>query len=110
MELMRVLYGKDEEPTKTISKTPIPTPMEYSNVNRGTLWMEEKTFTKRDGSEGKSFSGSLNVDGKDFFLDAYPRTVTMKDGTTKDVLDLRVKPKAPRTNTETAMGTEALPF
>lgn len=69
---------------------------QYDNTNKGTLWMEARTFTKRDGSEGTSFSGSINVDGKEFFLDAYPRTVTMKDGTSKDVLDLKVKPKQPR--------------
>ncbi len=82
--------------------------MEYSNDNRGTIWLTEKMFTKRDGSQGKSFSGSLNVEGKDFFVDAYKRTVTMKDGTLQDVLDLRVKPKTPKS--DAPKSTSEIPF
>jgi hypothetical protein len=69
---------------------------QYDNTNKGTIWLATKNFTKKDGTQGESFGGDINVEGVVYWLDAYKRTVSMKDGTTKDILDLRVKPKTPK--------------
>ena len=42
--------------------------MEYDNTNRGVLFKNDR---KVEGDKKPEYTGSLNVDGVDFFLDAW---------------------------------------
>ncbi len=44
---------------------------EYDNTNRGVLFRNEK---KEEGSNQPDYTGSLNVGGTDYFLDAWIKT------------------------------------
>jgi len=85
-------------------------PKQYSNDMKGTIWLAEKTFTKKDGTQGSSFGGDITINNVSYWLDAYKRTVKMQDGTTKDVLDLRVKPKTPKPAGTTMPDGSTIPF
>lgn len=62
--------------------------MAYDNTNRGALFKAEK-----EGNESRpDYSGNLNVDGKEFFLDAWIKT--SKAG--QKYMSLSVKPKMAR--------------
>ncbi len=73
----------------------------YDDTNRGAIWKNEK---KREDKQDPDFTGSLNVDGHDYWVSAWRRkdgapanapalsfTVKRKDGkpqvTTKDDMD-----------------------
>jgi len=43
--------------------------MEYDNTNRGSIWKNEKKTTDRH----PDFTGSLNVEGVDFWVSAWKR-------------------------------------
>jgi hypothetical protein len=70
----------------------------YDNTNKGTLWMEAQERTSQTGEVYFQYTGSINVEGKDFWINAYPKKVTRKDGTEVDVLNLVVKEKKPYGN------------
>ncbi len=60
--------------------------MEYSNVNRGTLYRNEN---KKEENH-PDYSGSINVGGKDYWLSGWIKE-SKKDG--KKFFSLSVKPK-----------------
>jgi hypothetical protein len=43
---------------------------EYDNTNRGQIWGNEK---KREGKQDPDFTGSLNVDGREYWISAWKR-------------------------------------
>lgn len=57
---------------------------EYSNENRGALFRNEERKTDKSPEYG----GSLNVDGKDYYLSAW-----VKEGKKGKFFSLSVKPK-----------------
>ncbi len=63
--------------------------MEYDNTNRGTLF---KNTRQRDGKKDPEYAGSINVEGVEYWLDAWLNTAK-KDG--KKFFGLKVRPKNP---------------
>jgi uncharacterized protein (DUF736 family) len=61
---------------------------EYDNTNRGVLFKNDKKETDNH----PDYTGSLDVDGDEFFLSAWIKT--SKAG--KKFMSLSVKPKEPR--------------
>lgn len=61
---------------------------QYDDRNRGQIWKNEK---KRDGKQDPDFTGSLNVDGKDYWVSAWKR----KEGAAEraPALSFSIKPK-----------------
>ncbi len=61
---------------------------EYSNTNRGSIWKNDKM---RDGKQDPDFTGSLNVDGVEYWVSAWKR----KEGAAAKApaLSFTVKPK-----------------
>jgi hypothetical protein len=43
---------------------------EYDNTNRGSIWKNEK---KRPGKQDADFTGSLNVNGVEYWVNAWKR-------------------------------------
>ena len=68
--------------------------MSYDNTNRGVLFKNEGD-KKRDN--GPDYSGSLNVNGEEFFLDAWIKTA--QSG--RKFMSVSVKPKQARTQGQT---------
>ena len=64
--------------------------MAYDNSNRGSIWRNEKKSKDADAD----FTGSLNIDGKDYFVNAWRR----KEGASEKspALSFSIKPKAAR--------------
>lgn len=60
--------------------------MEYDNTNTGTLARNDRKTDEKHAD----FKGTINVEGREFWLDAYVRA--RKDGTGK-FFSLRVKAK-----------------
>lgn len=60
--------------------------MTYDNTNRGALFKNDKKSEDRD----PDYRGNLNIDGKEFWLDAWINTAK-KDG--RKFMSLRAKPK-----------------
>ena len=50
---------------------------EYDNTNRGAIWPNDKM---RPDKQDPQFTGSLNVDGKDYWVSAWKRKADAKDG------------------------------
>ena len=48
----------------------------YDNTNRGSIWKNEKKLTENH----PDFTGSLNVDGKEFWVSAWKRKPDAKEG------------------------------
>jgi hypothetical protein len=44
--------------------------MAYDNTNRGSIWKNKK---KREGKQDADFTGSLNVNGVEFWVNAWKR-------------------------------------
>ncbi len=63
--------------------------MEYDNTNRGTLF---KNTRQREGKKDPEYAGSINVDGVEYWLDAWLNTAK-RDG--KKFFGLKVRPKNP---------------
>jgi hypothetical protein len=63
----------------------------YDNTNRGVLFSERDKKTKDDD---RDYSGTLNVEGREFWLSAWIRT--SKKG--NKFLSLSVKPKEEKTS------------
>ena len=61
--------------------------MEYDNTNRGVLFSERDRKTK---DEDRDYSGSINVDGTEYWLSAWIKT-SKKTG--QKFMSLSVKPK-----------------
>lgn len=60
---------------------------EYDNTNRGALFKNEGDRKRENGPD---YSGSLNVGGEEFFLDAWIKT--SQNG--RKFMSMSVKPKA----------------
>jgi hypothetical protein len=58
---------------------------EYDNTNRGVLFKNDR---KEAGDKKPEYTGSLNVDGVEFFLDAW-----LKDGKSGKFMSVSVKRK-----------------
>lgn len=67
---------------------------EYDNTNRGSIWKNEN---QRPGKQDADFTGSINIEGREFWLNGWRRkegagprspamtfTVRPKDGKQKD--------------------------
>lgn len=61
---------------------------QYDNTNRGVLFKNDD----KDDERSPDYTGSLNVDGAEFFLDAWIKEA--KSG--RKFLSVRVKPKQQR--------------
>jgi len=82
--------------------------MEYDNTNRGSIWKNEKKETEKH----PDFTGSLNVDGVDYWVSAWKRK---PDASAKaPALSFSVKPKdAPKQQNapvQTADFDDDIPF
>jgi hypothetical protein len=62
--------------------------MAYDNTNRGSIWKNKK---KREGKQDADFTGSLNVNGVEFWVNAWKR----KDDASADApaLSFSIRPK-----------------
>jgi hypothetical protein len=61
---------------------------EYDNTNRGALWSNKDN--KREGKKDADWTGSINVNGKDYWLNAW----RVQSETEKaPVMSLSVRPK-----------------
>lgn len=60
---------------------------QYDNKNRGSIWRNEKKETDKH----PDFTGSLNVDGKDYWVSAWKRREDASDRA--PALSFQVKPK-----------------
>lgn len=62
--------------------------MEHDNTNRGAIWKNEK---KRPGKQDADFNGSLNVNGVEYWVNAWKR----KDdaGPKAPALSFSIRPK-----------------
>lgn len=73
---------------------------DFDNTNRGALFKADKQGNDRR----PDYSGSLNVDGKEFFLDAWLK----KSKAGQTYMSLSVKPKRVQgTKAETVTNTDA---
>jgi len=67
--------------------------MEYDNVNRGQIWKNENRKTDTH----PQFTGSINVDGKEYWLSGWTR----KEGANpkSPAMSFSVQPKEPKAET-----------
>jgi hypothetical protein len=86
---------------------------DYDDKNRGSIWKNEKKTTDKH----PDFTGSLNVDGKDYWVSAWRRKEGASDRA--PALSFSVKPKdgkpmdAPRPSTGGGKGLDmddTIPF
>ena len=61
--------------------------MEYDNTNRGSVWKNDR----KNEDWQADFTGSINVDGKDYWLECWKRKEGAKENA--PLLSFRVKPK-----------------
>lgn len=75
--------------------------MDHDNTNRGALWRNEK----KDKDTHPDFTGSLNVDGVEYWVSAWKR----KDGasTKAPALSFSVKPKDEQSRREAPISQRA---
>jgi len=72
----------------------------FDNTNRGSIWKNEKKTTENH----PDFTGSIDVDGKEFWVSAWKRKA---DANPKaPALSISIQPKEPMANTVTATATE----
>jgi len=71
--------------------------MEYDNTNRGSIWKNDKKETDKH----PDFTGSLNVDGVEYWVSAWKR----KEGAAAKApaLSFSIKPKEERSISQRAM-------
>jgi len=81
----------------------------YDNTNRGALFSNKD---KKTSENFPDYGGSLNVDGKEYFISAW-----LKDGPKGKFMSLSVKPKEDRQPTRTEQraapqqrGDDDIPF
>jgi len=61
---------------------------EYDNTNRGAIWPNDRM---RDGKQDPQFTGTLNVDGAEYWVSAWKRKADAKPGAPS--LSFTVNPK-----------------
>lgn len=85
---------------------------EHSNENRGAIWRNEK----REKDTHPDFTGSLNVDGREYWVSAWKRkegagakspalsfSIKPKDDQPQQTISQRAMPKAPARTTRTTV-------
>ena len=60
---------------------------QYDDTNRGAIWKNHK---QREGYRDPQFTGTLNVEGQDFYISGWKNE---KQGDTQPVLSLSVRKK-----------------
>lgn len=70
---------------------------EYDNTNRGALFRNDR----RETDKHPEYSGTINVDGRDYWLSAW-----VKEGKKSKFFSLSVKPKESRDRNPTAQREE----
>jgi len=70
---------------------------EYDNTNRGSIWKNDK----KENDKHPDFTGSLNVDGVEYWVSAWKR----KEGASSKApaLSFSIKPKEEKTISQLAM-------
>ena len=61
---------------------------QYDNTNRGSIWKNDK---KREGKQDADFSGSLNVNGVEYWVNAWKRKEGAADKA--PALSFSIRPK-----------------
>lgn len=82
---------------------------EYDNTNRGGIWKNDK---KREGKQDADFTGSLDVDGVQYWVNAWKRKEDANPKAAALSFTIRRKeqqPEAPESITERAMAAMKRP-
>tara|TARA_R110000868_G_scaffold9875_1_gene48557 strand:- start:331 stop:579 length:249 start_codon:yes stop_codon:yes gene_type:complete len=74
--------------------------MEYDNSNRGSIFKNDK----KEEEKHPDMTGSLNVDGKDYWISAWKKT--SKAGTSFLSLSVRPKQEDPRQSSQPTRKTK----
>jgi hypothetical protein len=61
---------------------------DFDNTNRGSIWKNDK---KREGKQDADFTGSLNVNGVEYWVNAWKRKEGAKS--TAAALSFSIRPK-----------------
>jgi hypothetical protein len=69
--------------------------MEFDNTNKGSLFVSDKKETEKH----PDYSGSININGKDYWLSGWKRQAK-ESGKTYLALTIRPKDEAPRQITQ----------
>lgn len=67
-------------------------------MDKVTLW--KKQWTRNDGSVYYSYSGSIKIDGQEYWVNGSLKDVRKKDGTSTEVMELSFKPKQAKQNVD----------
>jgi len=89
----------------------------FDDRNRGSIWANKK---KREGKQDPDFTGSLNVDGKDYWVSAWKRKPDARDSAPALSFSVKQKdgkpqqqenaPSAPRRSMKEDMDGDEIPF
>lgn len=87
---------------------------EYDNENRGSIWKNEKKETEKH----PDFTGSLNVNGQEFWVSAWKRRPDQSDKApalsfsikAKDGQSVSAQPKTSKTNDQIEDIESDIPF
>jgi hypothetical protein len=87
---------------------------EYDNENRGSIWKNDKKETEKH----PDFTGSLNVNGQEFWVSAWKRRPDQSDKApalsfsikAKDGQSVSVQPKTARPNEQINEDEDLIPF
>lgn len=68
--------------------------MSYDNTNRGAIWPNDRM---REGKQDPQFTGSLNVEGREYWVKAWRKKPDAKEGapSLSFVIDPKDEQKAP---------------
>ena len=66
--------------------------MEYDNTNRGSIWKNEKKETEKH----PDFTGSLNVEGVEYWVSAWKRKPDAKENAPALSFSIKRKEQAPK--------------
>ena len=81
----------------------------YDDTNRGAIWPNDRM---RDGKQDPHFTGSLNVNGVEYWVSAWKRKADAKPGSPS--LSFTVNPKqanrAPRTAMPEPVDIDDIPY
>ena len=82
---------------------------DYDNTNRGAIWPNDRM---REGKQDAQFTGSLNVDGVDYWVNAWKRKPDAKEGSPSLSFSINRKDQnhAPNPETKTDDFDDDIPF
>ena len=87
---------------------------EYDNTNRGAIWPNDRM---REGKQDAQFTGSLNVDGVEYWVNAWKRKPDAKEGSPSLSFSINRKdantaprPVAPTPPVHDDFGDQEIPF